>query len=517
MESRSIIAPAAQSPYRSKAVRVRVRGDERIWFWTVLACFACVCLPLAFYLNIWQDEAYSLHSSSAGIVDAFRRGVGFEAQAPLYFVALAAWRVIDASAFFARLLSVVFSLSTLALTWLFARRYLKKVEPHIVVAAVAFNPFTVWAAVEIRPYAASIAFSAALLWLLFRGYVERGRPIWRVLYVCVAIAGTYTQYYVAFLLPAHAVALAILGRWRSLRSFCAGAIVFAIALLPLALVVPQQFQSYHAFAVAFSIPSYAMATVLLGYPFPHAWIGTWAHQPLLNGIYLGASLVPVLLAVRFIGPLSAVTKALLATVATLLVTYTAVIVVAHVHVLIPRHTLVMLVPLLACCFAILGDVVPDRKRLVLGVFLAVYAAFAVMSLWTEFHALSKVGDWRRVASYIDANSRTADGVALFNAEAAVPFGYYFKKSVSVAPIPKPMSFDRFDENSFVLHDAGEVAKSFGRFSELHRRTWLVETDACAPANAFFGCRYLNDYVRVHLRTLRTVRFDGTTVFELERR
>ena len=504
--------PAARSPYRSKAVGTRRQNEDRAWFWAVLAAFACLCLPLAYYLNIWQDEAYSLHSSGAGIVDAFRRGVGFEAQAPLYFVVLAAWRAVDPSAFFARLLSLAFSLSTLALTWLFARRYLTKIKPYIVVAAVAFNPFTVWAAVEIRPYAASIAISAALLWLLFRGYVDRGRPVWRVLYVCVAIAGTYTQYYVAFLLPAHAVALAILGRRDALRSFCAGGAVFALALLPLALVLPEQFQSYHAFAVAFSTPRYAMATVLFGYTFPHGWIGTWGHRPLLNGSYLAVSLVPVLLGLRFTGGASGVTKALLAMVATLLLIYTAVIVVAHVHVLIPRHTLVMLVPLLACCFAAL-----ERRRLVLGVFLAIYAGFAVMSLWTQFHALSKVGDWRRVASYIAANSGPADGVALFNAEAAVPFAYYFTKRIPVAPIPKPMSFDRFDEGSFVLHDAGEVARSFGRFSALHERIWLVETDACTPAYAFFGCRYLNEYVRTHLRSLRTVRFDGTTVVELERR
>jgi hypothetical protein len=80
-----------------------------------------------------------------------------------------------------------------------------------------------------------------------------------------------------------------------------------------------------------------------------------------------------------------------------------------------------------------------------------------------------------------------------------------------------MSFERFDEADFVLHSSREVGQTFGRFAADRERVWLIETDACTPQYAYFGCQYLNDYVAAHFKTVHTERFDGSTVVELERR
>jgi hypothetical protein len=508
-----------QSPERSRSVpTVSERRDAYLSCGVVLA-FLVVCVPLGFYLNIWQDEAYSLHSSGGSVVDAFYRGIGFEAQAPLYFVFLSAWRELSGSAFFARLLSIAFSLVTLLATWLFARRYIPKIAPYFVLAVVAFNPFVVWAAVEIRPYAASIAFSAVLLLLLYRGFLdERPSRSARIAYIFVAIFGTYTQYYVAFLLPAHLVALTVLRRWSNVRSFCLLGLAFALALLPLLHIVPSQFASYDAFAAAFKTPSYAMATVLFGYPFPHGWIGTWAHRPLENALYFIAAAIPIGLALYFKSRLNPWTNALLAIVGSSLCIYTAAIVVAHVQVLIPRHTLVLLVPILLCGLTLIGDVIPSRKSLVLATYLALYAVLAAGALVTEFRGFDKTGDWQRVANFVAANARPDDGVAIFNAEAELPFRYYFKRDFAVVAIPHAMSLDRFDEATFVLHSPSDVATSLGRVSQQHAVVWLVESDACTPPRyRFFGCAYLDAFVARRLRVRRVTHFDGTTVLQLQRR
>ncbi|HEV7180287.1 MAG TPA: hypothetical protein VGN11_10450, partial [Candidatus Baltobacteraceae bacterium] len=62
---------------------------------------------LAYVLNIWQDEAYTLQTTSRGIVYAFHQAVAFEQSAPLYFLALTLWRHINDSVFFLRLFSVL--------------------------------------------------------------------------------------------------------------------------------------------------------------------------------------------------------------------------------------------------------------------------------------------------------------------------------------------------------------------------------------------------------------------------
>jgi len=514
----SLAASPIEPPYRSNSVSTTHEGSSSLPLIIIIAAFTVLCLPLAYYLNIWQDEAYSLHSSSGTIAFALHQGLGFEAQAPLYFVVLAAWRELNGSAYFARLLSICFSILTLVATWSFARRYLTKLSPWLVVAAIALNPFVVWAAVEIRPYAASVTFSALLLLLLFRGFIddEPSRAA-RVSYLCVAVAGTYTQYYVAFLLVAHFVALLALKRWKSTKRFFLYSIVFGLSLLPLLPVLPSQFESYHVVSLVNRVPSYVMATVLFGYPFPHDWIEGWAQRPVENLGYLVLTLVPLAFAWRHLARMSNVTKALLAMSAALLLTYTAVIVVAHVHVIIPRHTLVMLVPMLATMFALIGDVSESRRWIVLGSYTAIYSVFAGCSLWHDFHEVTKVGDWHRVADFVAVSAKPGDAITLFNAEAELPFRYYFKKPAQVAAIPRSMSFERFDDEAFVLHSRHEVAQTFGRFAAKHRHVWLIETEACSPKYAVFGCKYLTSYVDDHFSKLRTVHFNGTNVIELERR
>ncbi len=513
----SLAATSTKASYRPERVAANKNSSYAILV-IVIAAFTLACVPLAYYLNIWQDEAYSLHSSSGNLIDALRQGLGFEAQAPLYFVALAAWRGINDSATFARLLSVAFSIVTLFATWLFARSYITRINPGFVVAAVALNPFVVWAAVEIRPYAASLAFSALLLLCLFRGFVDDDACISsRIWYIVVAIAGTYTQYYVAFLIPAHLVALLVLQRWKSVRRFIVYVAAFVVTLVPLAHVLPAQFQSYHAFAVAYKVPSYVMATVLLGYPFPHGWVESWAHARLENAAYALVVLVPLALAFGRLGQLSVVTKALLAIVATLFATYSAAIGIAHVHVLVPRHTLVMLVPMLAACFALVGDVTPLRRKTVLASYLAIYCSFASLSLWHDFHKMAKTGDWHRVADFIAGRARAGDGIAIFDAEGELPFRYYYKHASAIAAIPQAMAFDRFDEERFVLHSQSDVARTLTPFSVRHERIWLIETDACAPRYAFFGCAYLNSYVSTNFQILDSSQFVGTRVIELQRR
>ena len=68
---------------------------------------------MAWHLNIWSDEASTLYTTQNGIFEAFSNA-GDEKQAPLYFVLLGAWRLIDDSHFFARLFSVLCSVLSIA-------------------------------------------------------------------------------------------------------------------------------------------------------------------------------------------------------------------------------------------------------------------------------------------------------------------------------------------------------------------------------------------------------------------
>ncbi len=491
---------------------------SRLAPFAILSAFTTFCLTLAYRLNIWQDEAYSLHTSGSGIARALQQGITFEAQAPLYFVVLAAWRILNASVFHARLLSLGCGIVAIYMGWLFARRYLRTINPTLVLAALAFNPFMVWASVEIRPYCAAVMFSAVLLYLFFRGFVDdEPSVVARVGYVLLAIAGTYTQYYVALLLPAAGFILVVLRKWKVLPVYVAAMLPVAVALVPIVFVLPEQFRAYHAFALVFKPPVYAMATALLEYALPHNWIESWAHSLAKNAIYGLVGAIPAVIAFGSLRRLSRTTQALLAINGALFAIFTAAIVLAHVDLLIPRHTLIMLVPVMLLTFALIGDVLPRRRLTVVSAYLAIFAIFAFLSFYHDYRTMAKIGDWNRVARFVRANATTSDLVAVFNAEAELPFRYYFHGDNVVRAIPQSMSFDRFDEDAFVLRDEKAAASSFGEIAHGYRRIWLIESSVCSIRGDFFGCRHLESYTRTHFRTVRVVHFSGSSVTELEAR
>ena len=77
-------------------------------FYTFLLIYASFLLILCYKLSIWEDEAYSLHTTAYSLSEVIGLSYNFEGQPPAYFIILALWRKIDDGIFFARLLSVLF-------------------------------------------------------------------------------------------------------------------------------------------------------------------------------------------------------------------------------------------------------------------------------------------------------------------------------------------------------------------------------------------------------------------------
>src|SRR2546430_3459509 len=81
-----------------------------------------IVLPLAYFLNVWADEASTLFTTQHGFWAAFQNAATDEKQAALYFWIMSLWRSIDGSIFFARLFSILCSLAAISAFAGFARR-----------------------------------------------------------------------------------------------------------------------------------------------------------------------------------------------------------------------------------------------------------------------------------------------------------------------------------------------------------------------------------------------------------
>lgn len=82
------------------APRLRASAHATIWSLGVVSILQLLLtLPLAARLNLWLDEAYSLHTTGGGTLRALDEAIRHELQAPLYFIVLQLWRELDHSLF----------------------------------------------------------------------------------------------------------------------------------------------------------------------------------------------------------------------------------------------------------------------------------------------------------------------------------------------------------------------------------------------------------------------------------
>ncbi len=224
----SLIAFVRRSPFVTAALCVNL----------------ALTLPLAYVLNIWQDEAFTLQTTSHGLGYAFQQAIVFEQNAPLYFLLLSMWRHIGDGIFFLRLPSVFCVSAAIALVPGLVRRYVPKADAGLVTFLVACNPFVIWAALEMRVYALVILLSALLLLTFFEAFLaEKPTKMAAVAYAACTIIAMYTQYYLAFLIAAQGVTLLIY-RPRALGRFALCAVAAALAFAPMLTIVPAQVRKF---------------------------------------------------------------------------------------------------------------------------------------------------------------------------------------------------------------------------------------------------------------------------------
>ncbi len=180
------------------------------------ALFFGLTIPLAFILNIRQDEAYSLHTTSQGLVFAFKQAVNFEMQPPAYFMLLSAWRFIEDSIFWARLFSII----SVFLSVVIIDRLLEgKVNNRLfLLLFLALHPVSVWAALEIRVYAFTILTTSAYLYFFIK-HLEPNPPSirLRIIHILLIIAGLFSYYYFGFVLAGAGLYILFVKRKMLLR------------------------------------------------------------------------------------------------------------------------------------------------------------------------------------------------------------------------------------------------------------------------------------------------------------
>lgn len=457
------------------------------WAW---ASFA-VIVPLAFALNIWQDEAYTLHTTAHGVAYAFAEALRFEQNAPLYFVLLALWRHIGNSIFFLRLFSVLCAAGTLALAPHLCRRYLPRADSTLATIALAWNPFFIWAALEMRVYAMIVLLSALLLLAFYDAFLAENRNRFApVLYALCAALALYTQYYLAFLIAAQFAALCLYRRERVVTFLlCAGAAV--VAFVPMLAIVPGQVQNFRS---PFAGPDTVLHSVgVIGSIIAHYVLPLpLAHPKLVYAVLAVAAAAWFVLVRRWFRKSG---DALIVIVTALAALLFALVTFAEGVDVLTRHAAALYVPAIFSVFGVLTFLRPDaRKRAAIAWFCISLAASSATIAATYRH-LAKPGDWQRVVAVLDARERPGEPIAVFEAENALPLAYYYRGPNRIVPVPSAVNFRRYDVNSFVVRSAAQLRATMPR----SKRLWLITAGQCSSGSVDFGCAVMERYVAARYR------------------
>lgn len=481
---------------RTRADGARSLVSERAIVNLLTLLHLCITLPLAYTLNIWTDEAYTLDTTARDVAYALRQALDFELQAPLYFVLLNLWRTASESVFFARLFSVVCIALMLRLVVPLSRKFLPDINSCWTLGVFALHPFVVWAAIEIRLYALALLLAATLLLLFHEGYLtEKSSRRARVLYALVALIALYTHYYLGFLLVANACALVLLGRWRALRSYLFWMMGVGVCFAPMLWIIKGQRETLTRDAAP--TPPLVEAVKVLSWRFydyvlPAEWTPLqFAQRWLVRFGFLCALFVliresrggkrPAHLAIWTI-----------TSVTTLF--YLVSLFLTGESLLLTRHTTVLFLPLMLLVLATL-EAIP--RKTVRYVVVAVAFFFYIASLFAAYTPLAKTGDWQRVARHISSAELSGQPVAVFRGSGALPLKHYYKGQNPLVAIPVENSFDTFRARDEIIADEAQLSRAFARAPNGHEYLWLVTEDACVSLNAGYNCRTLEEFIEAN--------------------
>lgn len=481
----------------------------------ILLCHLLLTLTLAYKLNIWVDEAFSLGTTERGVRYGLRQALNFELQAPLYFLLLSLWRKINASIFFARLFSVACVGLSIKVAAQLARRFFRDVHPAWFVAAVAFNPLVIIVAVDVRLYALVLLLTALLLLAFHDGYLsETPSRRAQVCYVVLAVAALYTQYYMGFLLVANACALCALRRWRALLEYLFGMLVAGLCFAPLLPFIRYQMSAHTA-------PMQNRETWFEGFKFV-----TWRMKDYLLPPGWDFSLVvrSWILRLCYLGAIYLLYKKRRSLTPQVIVLWTITIVVALFFLLTARlsgemllqirHTIVLFLPVNLAAFALV--LLADKKR-VLQVWVCLVLLFSLTALFEHYRPLAKYGDWQRVAAYLMSAEQPGQAILVFHAGAALPLERYYAGRNALVPLPRENTFERFDFHDYVLRDEREITAALERAPGDDETIWLVTDGDCGFADLSYHCEMLEDFVNRNYTVEETKYFHGSMVRRLIRK
>ena len=408
------------------------------------AVYYSLLIFLAAYLNIWEDEVYSMNTSSESLKYAFNQSYEFELQPPVYFLLLTIWRTFSASVFWARLLSVI----AVFLTQLFLYQFIKKITDQktatFLVVLFLLNPVIIYAALEIRTFAFVLFLSVVIIISFYNTYYSDKITFKsRILFIVLAAAGLFTQYFVGFLLFANAVILLAGKKWKTLGSYLTDMIIPLVLLL---LFIPKimagagvqssSFPEYSRTFKDFVLEIKGMAGLItFGFFLPL----DFADSKVLQKVFKAGILLLLAVSLYYSDIKKSLRQLFPYLLISLIIFFFFIIVLwLYGRYAVEKKYLLVLFPaLFMILITFFRSFKPGIQYLWLFIFIMIYLVNDI----GKYHELYKVKDFRSLAGFLEESEKRNEPVFVFRNISAENLEYYYNGINEIIPVPDEFSYD----------------------------------------------------------------------------
>lgn len=417
--------------------------NDNIALLSFSAVYYCIIIFLAGYLNIWEDEVYSLHTSSSGLSYALNQSIRFEYQPPVYFLSLTIWRTFSDSVLWARLFSIILVLISQVLFYNFVKKISGRKMAAFFSILFIVNPWVVYASLEIRAFALVLFLSLLILINFYNSYYnDQITKANRAIYILLAILGIYTQYYIGFLLFANAVVLLLMKNWRSLRLYI---LDMTIPLCLILIYIPYVISNMNLQSTSlpdstlgdiglFKAIRGVISQVTFGYFLPLDIIGSKSLARILKGI--------IILAFLFSMNYSEINKSLrdlspcIIISLVIILFFVAVLYSISQYAVESKYTLVLFFPLFISILLAFKAIKPGILNLWLMFFAVLFITINVL----KYKDLYKVKDFRALGDYIEMNEEAGEPIFVHRNISADNLGYYYGGINKIVPVPGDVNY-----------------------------------------------------------------------------
>jgi len=464
-------------------------------FFAFLIIYGITMIYLSYKINISEDETYTLNTTSRNLAGVIKQSYNFEAQPPAYFILFSLWRHLCSGLYFAKLFSLIFTGFACFIFYQLSLLFVTKVKTAYWIAAIfLLNPFTVWAALEIRLYAFLIFLSVFSIYFFFRYYFEEKlKFLYIFLFIC--IIGLYTQYFFIFLITSLSFIILIFKGWKKFFRFCLCLIPIILLFLPNLQFLPKQISiqesikgKQYPFLVISEIAHSPQSLILAINLVPNAWINRFIRITFIfSAIYIYYKVYKQHLTQRNI--FFEKYNIVLLSILIMLVLFSVGFVITDVGY--ANKYMVTVFPFFILLFTIFEYYPFVLRRLIYGIILMYYT---ILLTFNYLHPV-KTYDFLSIAKYIKTIEQPNEPILIYRPAIALPFNYYYKGNNKVIPIPYPVKFD----SSYIVNikDSVELKQTIEKIATPSKSYLLISDNTPYEGTVNMNRPMITKYLQTH--------------------